>query len=93
MGLGCWLGSEAGTSSGGHTLGAGALLAPGVPWPPGNRGLESPTAVLGPTFLERNKTGQHVLPRGSAQGLGAPGPWGPLAWPESLSAAAAAARH
>lgn len=54
--LGGWLGWMAcmvGTGSGGPTVCAGALPVAGTLFPSWNRGLESPMAALGTTFLRR----------------------------------------
>lgn len=56
VGLGTWPGwtvCMVGTGSGEPTVGAGALPFAGPMPPSWNRGLESPTAVLGATFLLR----------------------------------------
>lgn len=59
VGLGGWLGWEERPGSGGPLVGAGALPFTGVLCPSWNRGLESPMAVLGATFLLR--TGRRAL--------------------------------
>lgn len=79
VGLGGWLGWEERPGSGGPLVGAGALPFTGVLCPSWNRGLESPMAVLGATFLGRNKMGQCFLASGFSPGTGGSWAWEP--WP------------